>query len=1729
MSSVVFNSFKQRFLEGEVPKDDTWTFLPVNKTFNNTFVRTQDEFKLEQFRSLDDFFDHNYDAMNNSYFEGIRTDYDWYKPEDTSGTSKPMFITSGVFDKDGNQLSASNWEDFQKTDFYKDVSGNKDIESYLASGGFYYLLKKDEIRWFADRVNSGNNRIIGVFGDGVDGVIRGQIGKSEDYPFQGVLDGNGHALEDVTVVCDGDDNGMVGILGSEGTVKNFKIVNGPDFLNDPDRVSLKCEKQIDINHIKKDGRDINAGILVGRNYGRVININAHELGQFRFSGFVPQVYSVTNKSDSYNDFSTVRSKFDEGENMYFLNSWCINSPGNCCPYVGYFAEGLFAQSARGYVNVTHDDGTTARRIECIESYPTLKSKYNAGICDATLDLSKGMTRFGFFVKAASDKGIYTGSNSGCLTNPLYNQYADTEWGTNCVLFMGYDTKDEMGKDVRYYLEINGTAYDKKAKKGQRRYYFHAGHFNYKKDLQYKVSGSNFEGWNWDDESKDEKLSKKHYYPLGWNDNYAIKCVAAFSNGDDEAADEGIGDDDFEINDSDIRIYTADGIPAKIVSIDWSALKWTPLNKDTSSSVWNTINYSLRIKKGHYHYSGTVKDNTDTSSGERTRTWLYFFCCEEDNPRVVEKKDGADEQVLGLCSSLQFADYKYDAEKPDEIGWTGAGNNKGRWIYYDGELTKEEAYAKFCAGDLGIAVPDLMKEILCNAASIEVAEDACSESSYMFHWEYDKNTSGPNHYSTRILVDDSDKSDLEKYLTKRTDTWKNNFHFNGLHKYDMLVNSNIYAKGTIVMTLLQVGDFQYRPFVHASETDSLQYVTGGPVYKDASAAQMWENNTSMFPGAKLGNVSAIPGQTFQSTLDYFTKAAKLYIQNPNYYGMDVDGLWTTNCVRPDPENDPWSRQHTPRESWISTLNFNWNIMRHMFDTENDHYKRMAEYDQVNDPEPYRYDTHIVMSGEYGRMLPEVFKGLDFADDKYKLSDIPHAILNKPLRMNNMARAAYYISPIVGANYGRIQHVVVSSERMNKGNFVGFIGSIAGKQERGLVDFCSVYAKDKFNYFEDYPEKPNYDTMDTTAFEAAMAKYDDACKNYNYQVRYKATPIMPGAVSEAVQTLTENPDFDWTDYEFYPKGSDTKIEEDDYSAVSSVPTAAKAYFDELGIIKYIETNSDTAWVEAGFKVYTENPDYIYDKAFFDASAPIRAFTSAWYDDYNVTAENVMDDVVTYKLRPIFNAGGLFGKVVPSYNMNTLDVTGMVPVSGTTFQNCNVHYILDDAVPESAVNTEELLQKHSKDIHDTFGAIAGMLEVQTSETCQWDKDINNSILLNEINVSAECNAKEPVLAFGFMSYQPNELPSVVATEGSPRQKAGTHAGEYTETTYAIDLPVVINNSVANSRRTLSYAPINQSSAAFFNLKRGDLPEGTFNNGTMSGSASLPYLQQVAEHVFKTNGNVNINNTSLTYCNPSALTIYWGKRGPLSVDSTFGSNTVFIPAMPITTGNGEQVTTLTAAKEQLENPVNTRTYYVGHTEISANNTYHLITNFTPINIDCLQNTEIFKKQKVLDIYFDYTYSSKSAFVDDWSFKQNVSFTSALDVEKFNKGIKPNDTNIKLGYVFRDELNYSGNGFWYNNNYLHLGNSVSPKHIRTQLAPNGAHLYTSGAAAYYYNDEGELVSANDDHSFGGFLVLDSQDRTVMFIDNTSGAKIEDGGSYNLQCSPVVYNGTSGGLLLEVK
>lgn len=1665
MSSVVFNSFKQRYLNGEVPHDDVWKFIPVNKLFTQKFG--QDEFPLEQYRDLNDFYKHDSSAMDNSYFEGIRRDIFWYKPADTDEIHKPMFITSGSLGEKGKYDKRSNWEDFQQTVYMQDISSNSSISSYLASGGFYYIRTKDELRWFAARANTGNNRIIGVLGDGIDGVIRGQIGADENYPFQGVFDGNGHTMNDLAIVCDNDDNGIVGVLGQDGVVKNFRLKNSKHGVN------LLCEKRIDINHIKNDGRDINAGILVGRNYGRIENIDASTLESFKFSGFVPQVYSVTNKADDYKDFyKTVRQKYDNGENFYYLNSWCINSPGNICPYVGYFAEGLFAQSARGFSK--DENGNIG--VAAIEYAPALKSKYNAGLCDVHIDFSQSCSELAIYIKYNNKSPAPTGR-----TDIWQDQRSDVPWGTNGVLFLSYTTTDEKGKKVKYVVEINCTCYDKKSGTGKRRYHLHAGHYNYKQDLKMHVVGPDDEDPYASAKYDDEACFMQAY--VDGSTKYYLPLLKVFDNGDVVGEEEfqELADEDFEISDDDIRVFSEDGVPAKITAKNITSIYQAPRNLDVSSAVWSTIFYrpSFRGGKIDFVYIDTQNVSHNYHVNVENKAWT-----EKVNPGDEDVDD--DEKIYYLKKVI--SNLKVYDEEGNEVS-RPSGNVFDKLI------------ANKIADDLQV-------------------------------WQFTEwqSSGGATHYSGTVICDEDDDDFWEDYFRNRTKNGDKLWDWleDDVHQYDFVKNNDDAkrSEATIDAVLLTLSRFQYRPFVHAEPSFNTTTKVGKTsVMVNAGSTlgviQNWymSQNGNDEEAAKSDAIARI------------SQCAKQYIDNPNYYGMDRNGLWTTNCLRPDPEDDSWKSLTANRESWNSTLNFNWNLMQSMFDTGHGWFDEMKKYAELDDGlDPAYYD-----------------KDLDFADEWYEDADTPHALLNKPIRMHNMARAAYYVSPIAGANYGRIRNVIVSSTRENVGNFVGFVGSLAGKQERGAVQSAHVYAEDNFTYWQDAPVEPTRDPYVTEEdYLKAVDKYQQDLENYNFQVRYKQTPIMPSAVSEAVQSLGDNPDDDVSEWYYYPASVVDLIDDAFVKELLTIkPGTTNVLTEHSGF--YIDTyladygakmyaDKETEYIierengaSAKYKVQevTQNPNYIFEKRFWECSKPMRDFTSAWYDDYKTTATEHYDDVITFALRPIFNAGGLFGKIVPTYNMNKIELTGG-SVTGTQISNVDVHYVLKDPTPQRNIDTEGKVQYNTKDIHDTYGAIAGLVDFQTSEVGRFSNGIKNAVNLTTINISAEGNTTDayPITPFGFFYYQPTEINSVRATYTSPRQKNGDHCGEYTDTTWAFDAPISVNNVVHWSMNNYAQAAVNQSSAAFFDI--ASLTGSNLTWGVNKPEVAKQYMQKISEKVFLpisgVNGfAVNCNTDTLAYCNPAAIDIFKSGRGIYSIQSVFGSNTLFEPAMPsASTGN------MASAAQECLIYGKTRFYSMNREPLSAHSQqFHKTTEYTPVNVDCLRDPGVFHDNDFDDLYFDYTYSSTTSFVDDWTFTHNVIFTSALKDKDAGKPVTMNE-KATLGYVFRDPHNYSADGFWYNYNYLHIGNSVSPKYIREQTKVPGSVLHTSACSGAYYNEDGELVSANGNHAFGGLLVLDGNDRTVMFIDNISGAKI-DGGTWNLACEPCTYQNSRGGLLLEVK
>ena len=1856
MASVIFNSFKQRYLNGQVPRSDTWNFIPVNKNFTKTFDDKSSDFALEQYRTLDDFADHNSAGWDASRFTGVRRDITWFRPEDTSGTSKPMFITSGAIGEKGIYDKASNWEKFQRTDYIKDISANASIFDYLEQGGFYYIRTKEELRWFADHSNTGNNRIIGVIGDDINGYIRGQIGKDEAYPYQGILDGNGHAIAG-TIVCDNDDNGIVGVLGQDGIVKNFKLL--PSENGSP---SLLCKKQINIQHIKTDGRDINAGLLVGRNYGRVENIDGSKLNTFTFSGFVPQVYSVTNKSDDYNDFSTIRKKYDNGENFYFLNSWCINSPGNICPYVGYFAEGLYAQNAGGK--------DSRGRYACYECAPHQRATYYLGLTSDTIDLTSDVADVGWFIKYFGSRGEryirdthrYYNNVGGGQTDcfPLvYNQdpqrycaYEDP-YGRNMILVIGFDAKNELDEKTRYFLEIHGTAYDKKAGIGNRRFYFHAGHINLSQLPWLLVNGdvsfNNVTSFNIEDSyaesdddgdpvdyidfdknaspENDEELAQNEdyqrlveflnnrkessyfwepgrtdgaakplnlntYYHLGfnngdgdgehaptpteilfaagfsWNNNsydmssfFRVKNFSNWIGGyfgynpDEEKVshseiDTGI-QTEYVIEEDDIKIFTMDGTPGKIVSKNITELSWQPKQEHSSTHVWDRM-YTMLCADVVKKFTITVPDDAGNQV-ELTLRWKVDYLKQEAS-------DAANKADFGTPYNFYAERGEYvilppatklvtkDSNDNEGIYWNSDRMCIARILDRPGdffefvEIPEGHTWANINTPDEN-GVTELCRQMRCaflmNLPRITYGkfDNAPGE------WEDDEDWAGWS------LNDNQDKDTLQKYYANRrvavvdgseVPLWGCVGHT--FRYWDITINDDHVNEeaGELDFNLIDTKNLEYSPFVHAFNYTA---ENGLPAVYDAS--RKFGNIWAAWDQAWNANAANAYSTPLEAACDEYHNIAKHYIQDPHYYGLDYNGDFTTQVVRPsdwfnqgNARGSLWSRRYNTgifQYFWnnnvyknTDVLHFNWNIEKMMFK------------DKRNGDLFTKYDDGSISNG-----------------DIYKL-DLAHCALDKPIRMQNMARAAYNISPVVGSNYGHITNVVVNTRRQNLGNFVGFIGGVAGKQERGLVEKVRANIEDAFEWYKELPAQPqSVDSYNAELASSQMSAYNAEIANDNYHVRYKMTPIIPLSKSDAVKELGQNPIDDGDRYKYYPAGVEDTLDPELFPSTSAEwAKVMSSEENQQDLTAYLSTLKkagkriyrvdDTINEEMAFSnkypdlysYFTDNPNYITDDRYFKESKPIIDFATEWYGDSNTTATMPLDDTVTYNLYPIFNAGGVFGRVIPCVQPNNkIELKSKTLYNKTYFNDINVTYKLTDEY------------SGAKDIHNAFGSFAGVMEMQTTELGQKEQnpadklvDMSNIAAVGTNTYSAD-SLSGKVLPIGFVAQQFAENTSIVATEGAGRSKGGNYIGAETDNTWAIDTPFIINTDMRETDVADNYAPINNIAAAFYGLNAVSKPVGIFaniqnfsnklfRNQRLDTSVVKDYTSAVITDVIQLTDFYTNTAPNFTTWAPDSIDMYAGKRNLQSIQSVFGSNIQFQPNIAYDAGyTNLYVTALTSGtnlglfpqQEQLDVGQVPRMYFKQQAPFSAAEL--AFGDKAGFDLNALSDRRVFyARPKTEDLYFSYSYSSTTAFVDDWTFQNQVNFTTALR-DGDNRKI-PDERKYVYGYVFSDYLTNSAEGFRYDKNYLHLGNSVSPSHIRRTIAHYGPFTTSSVSAAYRQGNE--ILAADEDHQFGGILVTDSNDRNVIFIDNTNGAEL-DNLSYNIQCPLVHYQNTKGGMLVEVK
>lgn len=346
MSSFIFNEFKKRYLNGEVKNEGAkWTFTPVKKDFIDKL--NSENIKPEQFKtkkSIESFLE-NKGGYNKLVSDLYQVEYEYSKLVEAKYSNKPAYITPENF----AEFAKANPKEMNLWNFFFTVG---QADSYFAGrGGFYYVKTKEELKWCANRVNGDNddgersdnfnNHINIVLGDDI-GEKEGKteinfcIGRYPDRPFEGLLFGNGYVFQNIRFIVNKDVNGIVGHLGHYGVINNINIFGNTEVV---------CQKKINLAHIKNVGTDICFGGICGINRGLIQHSRFSSLSKDQqnfiptvtFKGFVPQVYTVQNKTENVNVPVT-----DSKDNEFYPNYFCINSPGNIIPYVGYFNEGCAA-------------------------------------------------------------------------------------------------------------------------------------------------------------------------------------------------------------------------------------------------------------------------------------------------------------------------------------------------------------------------------------------------------------------------------------------------------------------------------------------------------------------------------------------------------------------------------------------------------------------------------------------------------------------------------------------------------------------------------------------------------------------------------------------------------------------------------------------------------------------------------------------------------------------------------------------------------------------------------------------------------------------------------------------------------------------------------------------------------------------------------------------------------------------------------------------------------------------------------------------------------------------------------------------------------------------------------------------------------------------------------------------------------------------------------------------
>lgn len=370
MDSFVFNSFKENLMNGKVSSTDNWYFWPVNSKFTNDYENIIKYFKtsadFSAFAPDTSFSGNKGDnwLQSTNYWSAYQTiiyptKYEYRPMQDTDVAAEPEFVDINSIDffinnRYPNEKHLKELFFNSASDFFRSIGKEEKINPEEASEigrGFYYVRTSEELKWCANKVNGAafDNTINIVLGDNIGTdidsnddtinydllnptarikIIDYSIGSNPAQPYEGIFYGNGYRIKNIRLDCGNDTNGIIGYLGTSGWIDSVDIVG---------KNILHCNKTINIEHLTTKGTDVVAGILCGKNNGKITNVRLS--GDIFINNFVPKMYSVNSKGVETDDNATTAVN----DSLQFYPDYlCYNNPGNIVPYIGYFNEGVFA-------------------------------------------------------------------------------------------------------------------------------------------------------------------------------------------------------------------------------------------------------------------------------------------------------------------------------------------------------------------------------------------------------------------------------------------------------------------------------------------------------------------------------------------------------------------------------------------------------------------------------------------------------------------------------------------------------------------------------------------------------------------------------------------------------------------------------------------------------------------------------------------------------------------------------------------------------------------------------------------------------------------------------------------------------------------------------------------------------------------------------------------------------------------------------------------------------------------------------------------------------------------------------------------------------------------------------------------------------------------------------------------------------------------------------------------